>query len=106
MSRLIKVFEPLEIKGGTEREVYRVCIARVDNNDYSRINKYKWFLRRNTKTGRVIEVYRKTGLNNQSKTSLGREVLRKPIGSGGRVLHVNNQVLDCRKCNLRLSTPL
>lgn len=72
-------------------------VALVDDEDYERVIKYKWYACKNSNT-----YYVKHTINHHSKFLLHRFILG--VKSNEQVDHINNNGLDCRRCNLRITT--
>jgi len=75
----------------------------VDDDDYRRLNKYRWHIVDN-KCGQLY-ARRWQALPNGKKKAIymHREILNAPKDKW--VDHINRNSLDCRKTNLRLCTP-
>lgn len=74
--------------------------AKVDNEDYKRLNKHKWFA---VDTGTNIYAYRRAKVNNVNTIIyMHREITKCPKGLC--VDHINGDSLDNRKENLRIGT--
>lgn len=73
----------------------------VDEDDFSKFNKFKWFLQ---KSGQNCYAFREKMIQrNKEKTYMHREVLKLKYGDGKIVDHVNRNGLDNRKSNLCLT---
>ena len=76
--------------------------AAVSVEDYERLNKFKWYARRNATTFYAIRYARRAGSKKYSLVWMHREVL--PPQTGLFVDHINHYGLDNRRSNLRLAT--
>lgn len=72
----------------------RLLFALIDDEDYDRVTKYKWYL--NNKYAR--------GFVNGAKIYLHRFVLNLAKEDKTMVDHINDNKLDCQKHNLRKCT--
>jgi hypothetical protein len=83
----MKIIRPISLTKGK--------IAIIDEEDYKLVNKYRWNF-----NGRYAQSYEK---NAQYKTiTMHRLIMRPPIGFV--VDHINHDMLDNRRCNLRICT--
>lgn len=73
-------------------------VAMVDDEDYTRLQKYSWFYHGN---GYAARGYHKDGRLVTIK--MHQEILGKQV-SGYEIDHINGNQLDNRKCNLRITT--
>jgi len=74
--------------------------AIVDDEDFEELNKYKWYVLKDTKNG-VLYVVRRIRVNKKNKLIwMHREILKTP--SGKMTDHINHNGLDNRKNNLRI----
>ena len=72
-------------------------VALVDDEDYERLNKYRWHYNNGYAYRRLYDDSRKrTGM------ALHRFIINAPKGM--RADHINRDKLDNRKCNLRVCT--
>lgn len=77
-------------------------VALVDDEDFERINRHKWFAHKKT-TGKFYAVRNIGQIPHRRLTSMHREVMNAPQGL--EVDHVHSDdTLDNRKANLRLAT--
>ena len=79
-------------------------ITLIDNNDFERVNQYKW-LYENSKGYALRREYIRGSIRKHQKQNnikLHRFILNFPIG---QVDHINGNRLDNRKHNLRIVTP-
>ena len=77
--------------------------AIVDNDDYFRLNKYKWHTSRGRSTFYAVRDIR-TGKNKQKEIIMHREIMK--TDDEFYVDHINGNGLDNRKANLRAATAL
>jgi hypothetical protein len=81
---------------------YPNIFALVDDEDYERLNKYKWYAMKGDNTLYVVRAINVKGMK-QLKLMMHREVMRYV---GNRIIdHRNLNGLDNQKLNLRLCTP-
>jgi len=74
--------------------------AIVDNEDYDRLSKYKWYANKN---GQKFYAERSIKINGKRTIQrMHRLLMSSPNGVG--IDHINGDGLDNRKSNLRLST--
>jgi len=73
------------------------CFSLVDDEDFERVNKYKWFISKSGYIRRNITVNRKA-----SGQYIHRFIMIPPVGK--HIDHINHDRLDNRKDNLRLVT--
>ena len=73
-------------------------VAVVDSEDYEELNKYNWQARVQTYTG----LFRAKRSENKKEIDMAREIMNCPPGL--EVDHINGDLLDNRKCNLRICT--
>ena len=73
-------------------------VAVVDSEDYEELNKYNWQARVQTYTG----LFRAKRRENKKEIDMAREIMNCPPGL--EVDHINGDLLDNRKCNLRICT--
>lgn len=73
-------------------------VAIVDDEDFERLNQYKW------RTQRIGYLFYGARWGRKTTIMLHREVLNLKHGDGRMVDHINNDGLDCRKQNLRYCT--
>lgn len=93
--RLIKMFGIMK-----EIKLTRGFVAFVDDDDFERLNQYKWHV---LKIGKSIYAVRNTYINRKVGSSyLHREVLN--VGKGVLIDHKDGNGLNCQKYNLRLCT--
>jgi len=80
----------------------RGFFALVDNDDYNKLIKYKWFA--SSEKGRsTIYALRQTKISGSQRClSMHRAILNAP--KGVQVDHINHNGLDNRRANLRLCT--
>lgn len=74
--------------------------AIVDDEDFDRINEYKWYADSSTNTGKYY-ARRSTRLNNK-RISFKMHRLILNAAKGEQVDHINGNTLDNRKENLRI----
>lgn len=79
-----------------EIELTRGYVAIVDDEDYERVNAFKWTL---LKAPTVNYAYRKVG---KYSLHLHRFILERNRGDGYLVDHINHNGLDNRRKNLRV----
>ena len=72
-------------------------VALIDDEDYERVNQYKWYACKNSNT-----YYVKHTINHHSKFLLHRFILG--VKPNEQVDHINGNGLDNRICNLRITT--
>ncbi len=72
-------------------------IALVDDEDYERVNQHRWYACDHKHT-----FYAKHSLNHTQKVTLHHFVLDVP--GSKHIDHINNDGLDNRRCNLRITT--
>ena len=73
-------------------------VAVVDSEDYEELNKYNWQARVQTYTG----LFRAKRSENKKEIDMAREIMNCPPGL--EVDHINGDLLDNRRCNLRICT--
>lgn len=81
-------------------------VAVVDDDDYARLSRYKWYVKRRVRAGRVdYRACRCAYPDGRVPVTilLHRDVAR--AAAHDIVDHVNGDPLDCRKANLRKATP-
>lgn len=78
--------------------------ALVDDDDYERVNRIKWYPCKGRRTKRGISYYVRRPWNseNRGKESLSRFIMNPPLNMS--VDHINGEGLDNRKENLRIVT--
>jgi len=76
----------------------REKVTIVDEEDFEELNKYKWHARIQTYTG----AFRAKRRENKKEIDMAREIMNCPPGL--EVDHINGDLLDNRKCNLRICT--
>lgn len=76
-------------------------VALVDDADYPKVAKYKWFLRKEKYTGYAARSYKKPD-GRVGVIRMHRLILDAP--SHLDVDHINGNGLDNRRCNIRLCT--
>lgn len=80
-------------------------VALVDDEDFERINQFKWcadFI--NKKYWYAVRTIRKgkRKMNKQNLIIMHREILKLQKGDGKEIDHINHNGLDNRRCNLRV----
>lgn len=70
----------------------------VDDEDYEKLSEYKWHARIQTYTG----LFRAKRHGNPKEVDMARQIMDCPDGL--EVDHINGNLLDNRKCNLRICT--
>jgi hypothetical protein len=75
-------------------------IAVIDDDDFERVNQYKWFLSGKT-TNYAMAYVKGSGRENQRRIFLHRFIVNCP--EGFQVDHINNNKMDNRKENLRIT---
>lgn len=73
-------------------------VAVVDAEDFEELNKYNWQARVQTYTG----LFRAKRSENKKEIDMAREIMNCPPGL--EVDHINGDLLDNRRCNLRICT--
>lgn len=76
--------------------------AIVDDEDYPIVNSLKWFMANTGRPYAVIWRKRTNGVHKQKNVSMHRLILQPPDDM--QVDHINCNVLDNRRANLRLAT--
>jgi hypothetical protein len=80
--------------------------ALIDDEDYERLKGFHYHVRRiEEKHGRYYFDRHVCIEGKRAKTSLHRDIMGCVNGDGKTVDHTYGDTLDCRKTNLRLSTP-
>ena len=79
-------------------------VAIVDDEDYERVSKYKWYAMNSGLKRRRVERWYAEGSVNGTYTKLHRFIMGLAKSQKLNVDHINNDSLDCRKENLRLVT--
>lgn len=87
---------PLHGKRGFEK------FAKVDDEDFSKVAAYKWFVGNHGRVYGVIERKRINGKSWQKNVLLHRFIMN--VTDSRQIDHKNCDVLDNRKCNLRFAT--
>lgn len=77
-------------------ELSKGKVALVDDEDFERVNQYKWYA---WEAGNSWYVSRNTARPNRKKVLLHRFILNIP--EGVCIDHINGDGLDCRKENMR-----
>jgi hypothetical protein len=77
--------------------------AIVDPEDYERLSKYKWQVRKEARTFYATRSKPREKGKKRKYISMHRDVL--PVPEGMFVDHINHNGLDNRKANLRPATP-
>lgn len=78
-------------------------VALVDDEDYERINKYKWVAHDYASNGRVYaHANIKIGKNNRKMILMHRMIMN--VYNHRKVDHILPNGIDNRKCNLRIAT--
>ena len=72
--------------------------ALVDGQDHGHLKQFKWFL----SSGRYAQRYQREGFRKYVKVMMHREVMG--AGRGEQIDHINRDMLDNRRVNLRFST--
>lgn len=72
-------------------------IALVDDEDFERVNKYRWFYHHNGYARLTTKIGKE-----KKQINMHRFILNAPINM--EVDHINHNGLDNRRCNLRLCT--
>lgn len=78
-------------------ELFSGEVAKVDTEDYDKVNQYKWYADRRKHT-----IYAKANAGNKTKISMHRLILC--ANNGQEIDHKNHDGLDNRKSNLRSCT--
>ena len=73
-------------------------VTIVDEEDFEELNKYKWHARIQTYTG----AFRAKRYGNPIEVDMARQIMNCPPGL--EVDHINGNLLDNRRCNLRICT--
>ena len=81
-----------------EIRLTRGKVAIVDDSDYENLIKYKWQARLQVYTG----LYRAKRVGNPTEIDMARQIMNCPVGL--EVDHINGDLLDNRRCNLRICT--
>lgn len=76
--------------------------AKVDDEDYERVSNYKWFVGNHGRVYAVLERKRINGKHWQKNVLLHRFVM--DMQDATHIDHINCDVLDNRKSNLRFAT--
>jgi len=76
--------------------------AIVDDDDFSRLNKFKWCLHKSLNTDYVIRSIRLKGVIRKTKSILMHRVVLGLSDPKVMVDHINHNGLDNRKSNLRI----
>ena len=110
---ILKYLIVLGKKGYIERPPKRVSLygrygkgkfALVDEGDFARVNKHKWWLRKaNRKKRQLPYVYTSKKKNGKSTGILMHRLILK-AKEGELVDHINHNTLDNRRCNIRICT--
>lgn len=81
---------------------YGTHVVLVDDEDFDELNKFKWFVSKDTNT-----FYATRNVNNNgiiTTVRLHRQIMNKHLQKGLIIDHINHNGLDNRKCNLRTVT--
>lgn len=76
----------------------RGVFAVVDDEDYEELSKYSWQARIQTYTG----LFRAKRSGRPKEVDMARQIMNCPDGM--EVDHINGDLLDNRRCNLRICT--
>lgn len=74
----------------------------VDDEDYSDVSKHKWLYHKSSGGYALRTVCEKGNSKNRQTVILHRVIMRAKTGE--QVDHINNDSLDNRRCNLRITT--
>lgn len=78
--------------------------AKVDDDDFERLNKFKWYTLRQGKSSLNLYARRTARINRRNVTILmHREILQ---GNHSRTDHIDGDGLNNQKDNLRIATPV
>ncbi len=81
-----------------EISLTRGVSAVVDDDDYEKLSQYNWQARVQTYTG----LFRAKRTGKEKEVDMARQIMNCPDGL--EVDHINGDLLDNRKCNLRICT--
>jgi hypothetical protein len=76
--------------------------ALISDEDFERVNAYKWCCDRNGYACRMVHIATVDGIRSRRKVMLHRFILDAPVGM--EVDHANHNKLDNRRVNIRLAT--
>jgi hypothetical protein len=100
INRCFQELRDVAVSGGSKIKTIPLTknsFTIVDDDDYERLNKHKWFC---TDKGYAARIFRSKG--EQHTQYMSRVIMGEPIGV--EVDHINRNPLDNRKCNLRVVT--
>ena len=84
----------------TEIPLTQGQVALIDDGDYERINQYKWWAQKDSRTGKFYAM----GWVNGNRVLLHRFIMDAPPGT--EVDHIDGNGLNCQRDNLRLASHL
>ena len=77
--------------------------AKVDDEDFERLSKFKWQVNNPSKSKHITYAKRTDRTNGSKSVSMHREIMRPPEDMD--VDHIDGNGLNNQKCNLRLASP-
>jgi hypothetical protein len=77
-------------------------IALIDDEDYDRVNQYKWFLREFSDNRNTFYIYRAT--SKEGKNITLHNFILENVSKGNLIDHKDRNGLNCQKDNLRVAT--
>ena len=90
-----------------ESDVHGVHHVHIDDEDYEKLSKYKWYISKGRNTfyvHRDIHIRSIKGKTSKKVMSIHRQIMRLDFGDKLVVDHINGDGLDNRKENLRVCT--